>query len=646
MPQGIIMPGVWNMFTNRSQSVGVSESFCTISFDIAKLGISLRSNEERQQLMEAVYSQVNEVVNEEDVQGVQIYPSKWPRKVQIGLNGEAIKNQLLVAGLDIFDQHVDLVDDQEGPVSKYKIYDAPMDMDNEDISVVIEEYGKVLSIEDELLRVAGRETTWVTGTKIVSVCGLSEPLPTHIVTSYRNTTVTLTTWTRHSRFPQRDDKQRKCFKCGSSQHMYRECKVSGKLCFECRSSDHLVGDCPQRRNKQTSERETDEVVAFMGDGSVLSNLNMKYPITINGVEYVCNEQFIQSEKAKMFNDSETENKIMKSRNPQQIKKFGYEVDGFLGYRWRRYREDIVRLAVKTKFTTHEEARKQLLATGSKKISEATKDKTWGTGIRIDEETALTPEEWIGENKMGEILEDNRKELCDVEQNIDALIEEACSGAEEGELIEMSTNEGKEDEKGTVVIVGDSNCKQLSVEENCPFNVECVVSGGKGISDVPGSLDRINTLQQDVRVCLLHVGTCDMDVNADTDVDTVYSEYIESTAHVSSCYPDVEILVSSVPLRASRTYRPNERINKEIQCFNTRLMLLCKQENNLTFVDNDNGLAVNNHASEDLYKPNDKTGVHLNRKGCDILSDNFKEALHEIHYKIKLRREYNVQPSSD
>ena len=67
-----------------------------VSFPIGILG-DIDQNEFYKQM----YTGLTEIVKEEDVCGVQVYPSQWPRKVLISLKDLKSKQALLLSGINI-----------------------------------------------------------------------------------------------------------------------------------------------------------------------------------------------------------------------------------------------------------------------------------------------------------------------------------------------------------------------------------------------------------------------------------------------------------------------------------------------------------------------------------------------------------------
>lgn len=155
------------------------------------------------------------------------------------------------------------------------------------------------------------------------------------------------------------------------------------------------------------EKTTKEVYPFFktpdGKSHVFSNW-YKCDVIIDSVKYVCVEQYMMAQKAKLFKDEQIYREIMTSNSPRTHKRLGRKVRNFNGYIWEKYRFDIVFRANLAKFKLNEDLKKELLATGDKIIAESSPyDRIWGTGRAIDHKWAKNPDKWFGKNLLGKCL---------------------------------------------------------------------------------------------------------------------------------------------------------------------------------------------------------------------------------------------------
>lgn len=127
----------------------------------------------------------------------------------------------------------------------------------------------------------------------------------------------------------------------------------------------------------------------------------KCRFTIDGVEYNCCEQYMMAQKALVFGDVVTRDRILKARSPRDQKALGREVSGFDAGRWNRVCRGIVYRGNLAKFTQDAELGRLLLETGSRTIVEASPtDRIWGIGLAQDDLRAQDPAQWLGTNWLG------------------------------------------------------------------------------------------------------------------------------------------------------------------------------------------------------------------------------------------------------
>ena len=245
------------------------------------------------------------------------------------------------------------------------------------------------------------------------------------------------------------------------------------------------------------------------------------------------------------------------------------------------------------------------------------------------------------NEMGDKLDNNDKQWSDFENDIDSIESDNTSSVIETEVLdEMSSsfqNEGK-----YVLVIGDSNCRDILYD--VPFNTEKQVLGGTAIFDVDELLGETTVPANKVTNVVLHVGTCDFDPARTNKVDTIYTEYVECIHNVQLRYPGADIIISGVLPRAPRVGRKNEKLNGEILELNRKLSLLEKEVSNIMSVDHDLSFVEKGMVRQNLYRQTDKTGVHINERGSQALSENLVNAIVEQCYKRKLAIDYDVVPT--
>lgn len=148
-------------------------------------------------------------------------------------------------------------------------------------------------------------------------------------------------------------------------------------------------------------RETDKYIFFWGHA--FSQWAIR-PMTIDGVEYNCCEQYMMAEKAKLFGDTAVLAKIMAEKNPERQKSLGREVRGFVEAKWNAIARDVVYKGNYHKFSQNADCRELLKNSGDKVIVEASPtDTIWGIGLSEWDARATDPKRWRGTNWLGECI---------------------------------------------------------------------------------------------------------------------------------------------------------------------------------------------------------------------------------------------------
>ena len=105
--------------------------------------------------------------------------------------------------------------------------------------------------------------------------------------------------------------------------------------------------------------------------------------------------------AKDLND-ETHGKIMQTTNPYQIKALGGRVKNFIRQKWENNTRQITIEACQAKFTQNSDLLDILVATGDRKIGEASTDPFWGVGKSLNDVGVLNKDVWTGNNLLGKV----------------------------------------------------------------------------------------------------------------------------------------------------------------------------------------------------------------------------------------------------
>ncbi len=130
---------------------------------------------------------------------------------------------------------------------------------------------------------------------------------------------------------------------------------------------------------------------------------------INGLKYPTAEHYMMAEKARLFGDQTTLEKILQATSPGKAKSLGRQVQGFNETQWVAARFDIVCRANHAKFDQNPKLKQFLLNTGNKVLVEASPmDRIWGIGMAADHQHTHNPRLWKGLNLLGYALMEVRE----------------------------------------------------------------------------------------------------------------------------------------------------------------------------------------------------------------------------------------------
>ena len=136
------------------------------------------------------------------------------------------------------------------------------------------------------------------------------------------------------------------------------------------------------------------------------------PFVIDGIQYPHVEQYMMSQKARLFHDDVRYAAILRTENPNDCKKLGKQVTPFDPKIWDGAKYEIVKAGNRAKFEQNPDLKAQLLATGTAILAEASpRDKIWGIGKTARTAAEVDPSEWPGKNLLGKILMELREEFA-------------------------------------------------------------------------------------------------------------------------------------------------------------------------------------------------------------------------------------------
>ena len=162
----------------------------------------------------------------------------------------------------------------------------------------------------------------------------------------------------------------------------------------------------------STSKSNDNVIGFFGELNPLSNFH-DGSFEWNDIRFHSSEQFIQYQKATLFKDVKTADLIMKCSTALECKQMATNVVNFNNDDWNSKAKELCKPGIKCKFQQNPTLASALLNTGDKYLVESCYDKVWGSGKPLFEEDCLEQNLWQGQNILGEILCEIRRELCDI-----------------------------------------------------------------------------------------------------------------------------------------------------------------------------------------------------------------------------------------
>lgn len=159
------------------------------------------------------------------------------------------------------------------------------------------------------------------------------------------------------------------------------------------------------------------------DGSITKSCLSQWwksDFRIDSDSYSCMEQYMMAEKARIFNDDEALEKIMKSTNQLIMQELGGAVNNFDEKLWVKRRYSIILNGSYLKFVQNDGLRQFLIGTKDRVlVYDSVHDKIWGICMNDFEkrENLFT---WEGANLLGFALMEVREEILRVYNNYDKL----------------------------------------------------------------------------------------------------------------------------------------------------------------------------------------------------------------------------------
>ncbi|CAH1798618.1 unnamed protein product [Owenia fusiformis] len=169
---------------------------------------------------------------------------------------------------------------------------------------------------------------------------------------------------------------------------------------------------PEKIGFAASQRKVADVVTLFN--SATSPLGRNYPCSFSDKGRIFHSvaQYVAYAQADMFEDHDAASRVMASQNPSACEKIGKNANGFSDALWKMRVEAVLEKANTLKFEQNPELIPCLRSTsGTDKIGECNPyDNFYGTGCKIADLVAGTPDQWPGKNINGNILKRLRDKL--------------------------------------------------------------------------------------------------------------------------------------------------------------------------------------------------------------------------------------------
>ena len=137
----------------------------------------------------------------------------------------------------------------------------------------------------------------------------------------------------------------------------------------------------------------------------------KSEFTVNNIRFTSMEQYVMYQKAILFKDDVTAEKIRNIEDVSVIKQLGREVSNYNDTYWNGVRQIIVYQGLMEKFSQNIDLQKWLLSTNNYVLAEcAVKDRIWGIGLSMKDPNRLNVQKWRGQNLLGFTLMRVREDL--------------------------------------------------------------------------------------------------------------------------------------------------------------------------------------------------------------------------------------------
>ena len=127
------------------------------------------------------------------------------------------------------------------------------------------------------------------------------------------------------------------------------------------------------------------------------------------IVFSCAEQYMMYKKALLMGDNLIAKRILADGNPKNQKALGRRIKNFDVKLWDKFKFAIVVNGNILKFMQNPKMLKELKSINKKFVEASPYDKIWGIGLNVYDASSTPPEQWKGENLLGQAI-DKAKQL--------------------------------------------------------------------------------------------------------------------------------------------------------------------------------------------------------------------------------------------
>ena len=194
--------------------------------------------------------------------------------------------------------------------------------------------------------------------------------------------------------------------------------------------------------------------------------------------------------------------IMKCTDPVKMKRWGDKIPD--SPEWNQRKGPLMKELVSIKIKTCQEAQHTLLTSGDAILVEAVEDPIWASGLNYKATLKVHPEEWPGQNIIGQLWMDERKRLVRNQPPPSREERQQEVNDEESHPQASDTAENQstrsEDENLKFLIIGNSNARDMAgILCNKGSKSSGVVMPGANIDAVAEAAQRMSHTKPDFLV---------------------------------------------------------------------------------------------------------------------------------------------------